>query len=167
MGGRGSGGHNRKPETLKALEGNRGRRDPTKQPEESPPKPKESTQLPTCPGWLNPEAKREWHRVCSELSKKGILVKVDRSILSGYCSAYARWRKAEEDLNKNGLTQDARHGRVARPEVKIARESLQQMRTLASELGLTPKSRTAVTPHDVPKSKSKEDPLEDLLNWKG
>lgn len=164
MGGRGSGGHNRKSAELKALEGNRGHR--TIDEGEGDSQQNQTSQLPTCPGWLSPEAKREWRRVCSTLSEKGRLDKVDRSILSGYCSAYARWRKAEEDLNENGLTQEARHGRVARPEVKIAKESLQQMRALAAELGLTPKSSLAFGSHGGTKDKTPQDPLDKALKTK-
>lgn len=168
MGGRGSGGSNRKSDAIKVLEGNRGHRK-MQASAETATQQKQSIKLPTCPGWLNSEAKREWRRVCSKLAEKGILDTVDRSILAGYCSAYARWRLAEEFLNDkrtpidSGLTQLARHGMAPRPEVKIARESLQQMRALAAELGLTPKARNSVGSHEGKTNDLPQDPLDKAL----
>lgn len=165
MGGKGSGGHNVKSTDLKILEGNRGHR---KLPEtsEGTTQQNQSVKIPTCPGWLNAEAKSEWRRVCQKLADMGILQTTDRSMLAGYCSAYSRWRTAEEVLNEDGLTQSARHGREARPEVKIARESLQQMRSLAVELGLTPKARTSVIPRGTAKDAGPQDPLDKALGTK-
>jgi P27 family predicted phage terminase small subunit len=105
---------------------------------------------PTCPRWLDEEAKKEWRRVCPELARAGTLALVDRGILAGYCSAYSRWRKAEEAISNGDLTELARHGTRARPEVAIARDALTQMRAMAAELGLTPKSRGSVKGQDKP-----------------
>ena len=130
MGGVGSGGHNKKSAVVRELEGNPGHRPIFDDSHEF-------TGAPTCPSWLSPEAKREWRRIVRELKN---LNRNNRSTLAGYCSAYARWRKAEEVLNKQGLVQEARHGSAPRPEVKIAKDSLTQMKAFAVELGLTPKS---------------------------
>ena len=151
MGGPGSGGHNRKTVAVKEIEGNPGKRPLVRL------EPESGGALPTCPGWLDPEAKREWRRVCREL---GNLTKKDRAVLAGYCSAYARWRKAEESLNEEGLTQEARHGDAPRPEVKIAVDALTQMKAFAVELGLTPRSRVGKTPG---KPKTPKDPLDEAL----
>jgi P27 family predicted phage terminase small subunit len=117
---------------LKQLEGNPGKRKLPKSENATVP-----SDPPTCPTWLAPEAKREWRRVVREVPTLG---KKERSLLAGYCSAYSRWREAEENLNKHGLTQEARHGVAARPEVKIAEAALMEMKAFAVELGLTPKS---------------------------
>lgn len=152
MGGPGSGGRNRKNADIKELEGNPGKRSYNKVTSQDSPE-----GLPTCPGWLSPEAKREWRRICREVKT---LTKKSRGILAAYCSAYARWRKAEEELIKNGLTCPARHGEKARPEVKIAADALAQMKGFAIELGLTPKSRVTV----VEKPNEPQDPLEEILD---
>jgi len=156
MGGTGSGGHNKKSVATKLLEGNPGKRKIPKVEVVT-----SSTGAPTCPTWLAPEAKREWRRTLKELPN---LTKKDRSILAGYCSAYARWRQAEEELNKNGLVQLARHGVASRPEVKIAEAALMEMKAFAIELGLTPKS---VAGKSAGGEQEPEDPLNIALGTRG
>lgn len=41
--------------------------------------------LVDCPDWLSPEAKREWARVAPELSRLGLLTKLDMAMLAGFC----------------------------------------------------------------------------------
>jgi len=151
MGGTGSGGHNKKTAAVRELEGNPGHR-PIVDDSQEP------TGIPTCPSWLSREAKREWNRVIRELKN---LNKNNRSTLAGYCSAYARWRAAEEVLNKEGLTMEARHGVRARPEVKIAQDALTQMKAFAIELGITPKSHINIP--GPTKKPEDEDPLNKAL----
>jgi len=140
MGGLGSGGHNKKPTKQKSLEGNPGKRSLASSENLSLPNP----EPPKCPAWLDREAKREWRRVLPDLIQRGNLAKTDRNILAGYCSAYSRWRRAEKAL-QDTLTQEARHGESARPEVHIAKDALTQMTALAKELGLTPLSRARMS----------------------
>ena len=83
-------GRKPKPTALKLLEGNPGKR-PLNVDE---PKPKK--QAPSCPSWLEPEAKKEWKRMAKTLESIGILTEIDKAAFSGYCQAYARWREAEE-----------------------------------------------------------------------
>ena len=150
MGGPGSGGHNRKTLEQKILEGNPGKRPLQKTEDIS------SGELPLCPDWLSPEAKLEWARICEVLPN---LTQKDRGALEGLCSAYDRWFRAEKKLRKS-LTQNARHGRAPRPEVKIAHDSLNQYKAFLIELGLTPKSRIGQTPS---KPKTPKDPLDAAL----
>jgi len=132
MGGTGSGGHNKKSVATKLLEGNPGKRKIPKVEVVT-----SSTGAPTCPTWLAPEAKREWRRTLKELPN---LNKEEpfypRRLLFGICPL----APSEEELNKNGLVQLARHGVASRPEVKIAEAALMEMKAFAIELGLTPKS---------------------------
>lgn len=161
MGGRGSGGHNRKTAEQKKLEGNPGKRQLDKN--ESKPAP---AIPPTCPTWLDKEAKREWRRVIPEMIKAGTITREARSILAAYCSACSEFRQAQEVLNEKGLTQLARHGEAPRPEVKIAREARAQMRALAAELGLTPKSRGYQTGEGAGGKSEPEDPIDKALHTK-
>ncbi len=155
MGGRGSGGHNKKSAQVRELEGNPGHR--PIQPEAV----KLPTARPACPRWLDKEAKAEWRRVCPELVRAGTIALVDRGILAAYCSAFSLFRHCQEVLNEKGLTQEARHGTAPRPEVKMAREARQQIRALAAELGLSPKSRGAKS---LAPSRKARDKLDEALN---
>ncbi len=111
-------GRKPKPTHLKLLEGNPGKR-PLNQHE-----PKLTQKIPTCPGWLLPEAKLEWRRVVKELADTGIITIVDRSMLAAYCQMWARFVEAE----KSGQPL---------PASKVA-----QMRALASEFGIGASSRS-------------------------
>jgi P27 family predicted phage terminase small subunit len=152
-------GRKPKPARLKMLEGNPGKRPlPTNEP-------LPSTDKPTCPLWLDVEAKREWKRISGELCRLGLLTIVDRVALTGYCEAYSRYRRAAEEL-KGGLTytyqdKNGEIRQIAKPEVAIARDALNQVRQLCAEFGLTPSSRTRMT---LPGHGEDEDPMEKLLS---
>lgn len=145
-----------KPTVLRLIEGNPGKR-PINRNEPKPP-----PERPTCPRWLSPEAKREWRRVAPELEKLGLLTRVDRAALAAYCQAYARWRQAEEVLQREGLTFATESGYLMpRPEVKVAEKAMQIIRAFCIEFGLTPSARARMT---VPEAKREEDPFEEFLS---
>lgn len=128
--------------------------------------PKPAAATPSCPAWLNTEARREWRRIVPLLEQLNLLTKVDRSALAGYCQAYSRWRQAERILDAEGLTMDflSNNGASysqARPEVAIAQQSAKLMKTFLAEFGLTPASRTRIS---VPvKEPEKKDATRELL----
>jgi len=134
-----------KPTKLKILEGNPGKR-PLNENEPIP-----QSIASECPDWLLAEAKKEWKRLAPELEKLGLLTSIDRAAFAGYCQSYAKWKKAEKFLKKHGMTikipQKDEYGNVVSiqvkkfPEVSIANECLKQIRSFASEFGLTPSSR--------------------------
>ena len=108
--------------------------------------------------------------MCPELHKLGLLTKVDRASLAGYCAAYSRWVRAESVVTELGFTYEyevyGRQGQVidhkieVRPEVKIAQDSLKQVRMFCAEFGLTPSSRGKM---QVPGAPPGEDEMEQLL----
>lgn len=129
-----------KPTRLRLIEGN-----PSKRPlNRNEPKPRPVP--PPCPRWLNQEAKREWRRIVPELDVLGLLTVVDRAALAGYCQAYARWRQAEEAIEKYGMIGKTESGYVQQlPHVSIAQKSLQILKGFAQEFGLTPSSRSRMS----------------------
>ena len=152
------------PTAIKILEGDRGKgRRPLNKDE-----PKPSQDNIKCPSWLMPEAKKEWKRLAPSLIAMGALTNHDVSNFAGYCEAYARWKEAEEFLSQHGTIFKTPSGYVQQvPQVSIALQSLKQMRSLATEFGLTPASRARLFANskDAP---DEEDPMEQLLNtrWK-
>ncbi|MHB1126868.1 MAG: phage terminase small subunit P27 family [Bacillota bacterium] len=133
-------GRKPKPPKLKLLEGNPGKRKINK--DEPRPRPI----APTCPPWLEKEAKKEWRRISRELEHVGLLTIVDMAALAGYCQAYARWKSAEKVISEQGLTMEieTQAGGLytqQRPEVAIALKYLQQVKAFCAEFGLTPSSR--------------------------
>jgi P27 family predicted phage terminase small subunit len=112
--------------------------------------------LPRCPEHLQGEAAKCWHRLARELFDAGLLTTIDKDALASYCTAYARWRKAEEMLAQSGeiivtkkiLDSDGNvigGGNVIQnPWLAVANRALEQMSKLAAEFGMTPSSRSRV-----------------------
>jgi len=126
------------PRAMRVLRGNPGKR-PLHDGEPQPPRGR-----PSCPAWLDREAKAEWRRTVPLLDAMGIIAKVDRAALAAYCSIWSQWRDAEEKLRKFGpLLKPTASGYIAQsPLVALARSSLEAMRQFMREFGLTPASRT-------------------------
>jgi len=123
--------------------------------------------MPKIPWWLDYHARKEWERICPELQRLGLLTKIDRAALAGYCMAYSRWQRAERELVK-GFTyeyrdKDFQTKRTNKPEVVIARDALNQVRAFCVEFGLTPSARARMSTLG---SAGDEDPLDKLLNTK-
>lgn len=132
------------PTALKRAMGNPGRR-PLNHEE---PKPRPDT--PKCPAWLNKTAKAAWRQLVPELREMGVLTHIDGHALANYCQTWARWRRAEEFIEKHGDVvpiKDAK-GRVTYlqqvPQVAIARTLLQALNRYQQEFGLTPAARTRI-----------------------
>jgi P27 family predicted phage terminase small subunit len=105
----------------------------------------------SCPRYLNDEAKREWHRVVRDLKDAGVLGRVDRATLEGYCVSYARWRVAEKEIEAEGITVTGPKGGVMKnPAVTVAVQERTLMLKFMSELGMTPSSRSRL--HVEPKT---------------
>ena len=132
-------GRKPKPAAIKALEGNPGKR----QMNEYEPKP--MAKAPSCPKWLEPEAKKEWRRLSKKMERIGILTEIDMAAFAGYCQAYARWKAAEEFISKNGAIVKTPSGYWQTvPQVAMAQQYLKDMQKLAEQFGLTPASRSRI-----------------------
>ena len=153
-------GRKPKPTALKVLEGNPGKRPLN----ELEPKPKK--QAPSCPSWLEPEAKKEWRRMAKTLEAMGILTEIDKAAFAGYCQAYARWKEAEEFLTKHGTIFKTPSGYIQQvPQVSIAQTYLKAMKDFASQFGLTPASRTRIQVNTD--NTESDDPMEKMLRRVG
>ena len=112
--------------------------------------PKPDATAPTCPKWLTPQAKVAWRWLAKELDAMSLLTKADAHAMASYCVTYARWRSAEEFLIKNGDCYPLRdnQGKLRCmqqfPQVSIARNLLQLLKSYQQEFGLTPAARTRI-----------------------
>lgn len=153
-----------KPTPLKILTGNPGKR-PLNDRE---PKPKEGT--PTCPVWIQGEAKAEWKRIVPELRALGLLTLVDRAALAAYCQAWAELVDCTKVLQEEGrvvtepvLNKAGEHigDQVrAHPIVRMQRDAFARFKAFLAEFGLSPASRSRVK---VPPKGEEADPLQELL----
>ena len=127
------------PTALKLLEGNPGKRKLNDK------EPRPEKKAPSCPKWLEPEAKREWRRLAKKLELMGVLTEVDMTAFAGYCQAYARWKEAEEFITQHGTIVKTPSGYWQTvPQVSIAQTYLKIMNRLAEQLGLTPSARSRI-----------------------
>lgn len=98
MAGNHNSGRRPKPTALKVIEGNRGHRALN----ENEPRP--DPVAPECPDWLHKWAKEMWAWIVPQLEQMGVIGRCDLTILVALCQSWARWRQAEETLDREGLT---------------------------------------------------------------
>jgi len=140
-----------KPDRLKVLAGNPGKR-PLKKAQAKP-----AAKGPTCPDWLSPEAKAEWRRLAPELVRRGLLTLLDRAAFAAYCQSYAHWQQCQRVVVKEGPLYLAANGRLReRPEVALARKYGQLVRAFAVEFGLTPNARSRLSIDEPPAEEDSE-----------
>ena len=151
-------GRKPKPTALKKLEGNPGKR----QLNEYEPLPPISALR--CPNYLLPEARKEWRRLAPSLIAMGVLTVADVVPFAAYCTAFARWREAEDFITKHGAVYKDPKG-FARPNpcVAIAAQQLREIKSLAAEFGLTPANRTAIIANALSIARGVKDPMERIL----
>lgn len=150
-------GRPRKPTAQKKIEG-------THRPDRAPRnEPKPEVKAPSCPTWLDVEAKREWRRVVPYLVRLGLVSIVDRAALAAYCQNFARWYRAEKLIKELGLTMSTDKGYVMqRPEVGIANSAMKQMLKFMTEFGMTPSARSSIEIDMPAESATKKDPWDEL-----
>jgi len=100
----------------------------------------------------NKTANAEWKNVIPHLLSEGILKQTDLGLLANYCTLYARWRAAAEDVEKNGqivtVTSTTRTGKTEKPIANPAvRNEILYSAALArvgTKFGLNPLDRPRV-----------------------
>jgi P27 family predicted phage terminase small subunit len=164
MGGKGSGGHNRKtieqhlkngtyrasrhgpiPKRLTAKQQHKHTKIKTKK-DTVLVSAKIYTPIPA-PAYFDEYARKEWERVCKVLYDLGTLQDVNHATLEGYCSAYSTAVKSTKKINDDGFSSEKplfnKQGdmigsiEIKRPEVDISIKAWQQVKMFAVELGIT------------------------------
>ncbi len=98
------------------------------------------TEMPERPEWMSDKAKAVWDRIMPHL--EGRVCVLDRSILELYCEMSALLRKAEEELDRNGLTYTKEKGEIKKnPIATVVANLSRQLLSVSVELGFTPASR--------------------------
>jgi len=142
MGGSGSGGKP-KPTKIKELASNPGRR-PLNVDE-----PQYSRVRDTAPKDLDKVGRDEWNRISHEMRELGVITKMDETILFAYCDEFSTYKMAIKEMRKpkqKKLILLSPSGYpIQNPFLSIKRKSIQVLKGLASELGLSPASRSRVT----------------------
>lgn len=131
---------------MKVLQGNPGKRKINKA------EPKPRVKKPSAPKHLRGEARKEWNRMAARLFEMGLLTEVDRAALAAYCTAWARYVLAEDEIAR--LQDSDTEFLVNRTEsgyeqpsvwLQISDRAVKQMKSFLVEFGMTPSSRSKVT----------------------
>jgi len=158
-------GRKQTPTALKILKGNPGHRPINKN------EPKFPASTPTPPAILGREGKREWRRIHKLFSAVGLITEADRTALALYCQAFEKWWEAARHLKEEGSIIKAPSGYpIINPWESIEKNAKAEMRSLISEFGMTPASRSKLKPiEEVPKttpSATKKDSFSDFQKRK-
>jgi P27 family predicted phage terminase small subunit len=131
-------GRKPKPTAKKALAGNPGKRAlNTAEPQFST-----VTNIDP-PEWLSARAATMWKMIVPELLREHVVAITDLHNVEAFCTAYDKWRMAEESVQQFGIVVSSAQGSpMKNPALTAANESMRQMVTFGSMLGLDPASRT-------------------------
>jgi P27 family predicted phage terminase small subunit len=145
-----------KPSALRLIQGNlsKGKVKPSRR----EPQPSVAAVVLVPPTWMDPLACSVFLRLRPELPW---LTVVDIDLLAVYCSAFSRWRQAEDQITQEGLSFATEKGYVMQsPSVSIARSYFAQMMTTGAALGLSPSARTRIRIEpEKPKQESTEEQM--------
>ena len=155
-GKQGKSGRKPKPTAIKELAGTL--RPDRANPNEPTPEPFEKA--PRCPTHITGEARKTWRKMARLLTGMGVLTGADLHALEAYCTIYARWSDAESQLRTYGVMMSRDDQLFPSPYLRIAEDSLKQMRAWMNEFGITPSSRSRV-------KVEKKAPPSDLDEWFG
>ena len=118
--------------------------------------------VPSCPSFLDREAKAEWRRTTLLLKTMGLLTKVDRGAMAAYCEAWSEFVALSAQVRKSGHVSVTDNGNeVQHPLVGAKNKASERMLKVACQFGMTPSARTKITTEN-----KKTDPLLDFLGGK-
>lgn len=147
----------RKPTALHELEGNPGKRPlPKNEPQPAPP----SSLNP--PDWLDEFGLEAWTQLAPELARLGMLTVLDMPLFAVSCQLYALVRRSGK-ASKTLAQKSRANGYVARPQIGQFTQSINTLRQLWGEFGVTAtaRARLGVIDADAP-----EDPTDKFLSRK-
>ena len=153
-------GSKRKPREIKELQGtNRADRSAKNEMVSS------VSELPVPPGHLNENAVLVWNEYGNKLLKVGVLKETDLEMFAAYCCEVADYRSAVKQLESDGnyIKEKYSDGTVKairrHPAITVRNNAFKNMKSIASEFGLTPHSSQL-----IPMKKQEKDPLTEHLN---
>lgn len=134
-----------KPQHLRVVEGNTGKR-----PEKKSQKPRPARIHP--PTYLCAEARAQWRRLLPILESRGAnLGAEDRDLLSTFCDALVTYRATDRQLRAEGFTlTNSRGDHRKHPAWQIHREAHSIMVTVGRHFGLSPLAREALPAGEEP-----------------
>jgi P27 family predicted phage terminase small subunit len=100
------------------------------------------------PKWLKKEGLRIWDRLSPSLIERKLLTQVDAETFARYCRNFARWRKMQDAIDKEGETyeSESQHGKLKRvnPVFLISDRLERQLLATEDRFGLNPAERQRI-----------------------
>ena len=106
--------------------------------------------LPSCPEHLSPGAQEVWHRLASDLYRRGVLTNWDVEPFALYCDLVDLAGRARMLLDPGLLVKGRGDSVVTTPAWRIYRDAIAELRGLAQEFGLTPSARSLIRVRGLP-----------------
>jgi P27 family predicted phage terminase small subunit len=109
--------------------------------------------LPAPPEHLDEYAREEWEELSPGLARLGLFGHAYHAIYEAYCCQYAIHRRAQEELKAHlaeggSLAYRAGNGKDSvHPILAVIKQSAQQVKELAGELGLSPIAQARLAKH--------------------
>lgn len=128
-------GRKPKPNALKNLQGNPGKRPMNKH----EPKPKSSVKKPR---GMGKGAKKFWSQHAPEMERLQVLTGIDSAAFQLMAEHYAIAVQAAQELHKGGLTVKGKDGVKKNPLAQVFKDNALAFKAFATEFGMTPSSRT-------------------------
>ena len=149
-------GRKPKPTNLKLIQG-------TYRPDRAnPSEPKPKAIIPPCPKFLQGDARKQYGKMAKKLARIGLMTELDDMALSMLCQAWAEYLEATEQVKKSGILVKSPNGfPVLNPYLIVANQALKKVRSLLSEFGMTPGSRSRI--HAAATSEDSDDEWSKLL----
>jgi len=127
------------PTKLHILHGNPGKR------ARNADEPEPELIAPECPEHLQGEARAEWTRISEELSSLGLLTRLDRANMTGYCQSWADYLEAQKHLEEEPKIYKTETGYpVMTPWKPMRDKALELLKAFGNELGLSAPARTRI-----------------------
>lgn len=111
------------------------------------------------PLWLSKDAKAEWKRVAPILNERMTITEGDLATLESYCTAIGTVREMQRLINRDGSIIATEKGPKRHPALGVQNASITTARLCATELGLTPVSRSRPSIRDHNKDDDDDNPL--------
>lgn len=122
----------------KKLNGNPGKRKIN----DNEPQGKLLEKMPPAPMYLGEHAVEAWNRNGPVLIEMMLLTEADLELFATFCQAIHLMIVSSQDINTNGMTVMGQRGRTRNPAIATFTAATTTIRSLASEFGMTPSSRT-------------------------
>jgi len=114
------------------------------------------------PSFLDPIARMEWRRQVKSLIPLGIVGECDLGVLACYCDAHSDFVRSSEKLQKTGDLIAVKGRPVLNPLTRMKRDARRDMIKAASELGISPSSRSRVQP--LEDNEKDQDPTDEFFD---